>query len=488
MSATTRKLGGIVPTLYAATLTLLSVASPSTTAQVASPSAPAENTSQTNLLNAYRQAFQAYARDDAEAAAQEYKGEPGDAKRDTLRVQFDLTVEQFSLFQNAALEYRSFMKLIEGRVDAVVQADRVLHPATKGPSPEATTKVHSLFDELAQRESESVHFIHQSMDTHTAQKLDDAVARFEAESQAHDLQPRQPQPPTARMPSLAFAARPAVLSSDPCSDPTIICSTCSPDLDPDCGVDDGGGDGGGGGGPYPPTITSIDPTTIALGTSSVLLTIYGTDLASSPTVYLPAGVTSSGQVTSDSRIVVTVSVGYDAAVGNNNVSVTTTAGSSNAATLVLNGPSKMVVQSDVIGPGIYNPNEESRFVEYQVQNYDNTAAANIPIAESITLSGYNCTQNNPGNITAQCNAQFSTDSNGYFTDEWGMYTGYTPATCGQNITDHWQWCAPANNNPPAPNTGVTFGTLKGFIGVSSTTINNHTNPPSPMPQGFVINP
>jgi hypothetical protein len=157
---------------------------------------------------------------------------------------------------------------------------------------------------------------------------------------------------------------------------------------------------------------------------------------------------------------------------------------------VVNGPNKMVVQSggDVIGNSTYVPGEKSRFVTYQVQKADGTAAASIPIAEGITETGYNCQQTNPGYQSAQCNAQFHTSSNGVLQDEWGRYTGYTPAGCGVNITDHWQWGGPTGSNPPAPNPGITFGTLTGWIHTVDSQINGYKNPPSPMLGGFVINP
>ena len=50
-----------------------------------------------------------------------------------------------------------------------------------------------------------------------------------------------------------------------------------------------------------------------------------------------------------------------------------------------------------------------------------SVAANIPVAENISFSGYNCKQPNPGNTTAQCNAQYSTDGGGNLTDQWSMY-------------------------------------------------------------------
>jgi hypothetical protein len=114
--------------------------------------------------------------------------------------------------------------------------------------------------------------------------------------------------------------------------------------------------------------------------------------------------------------------------------------------------------------------------------------ANIPIAENISFSGYNCKQKNPGNATAQCDAKYSPAAGGVLTDEWGMYTGYTPSTCGQNITDHWDWCGPAGSNPPAPNPGIPFGSLIGWAHTSSVDINGYVNPPTLIPKGTVFSP
>jgi hypothetical protein len=474
MPVTTRKPSGIIPILYAATRIFCIAALSSASAQMLAQPAPPK-TLPTNLLNAYRYAFQAYAHDDAEAAAQEYNGEPGAAKRDTLRQQLNLTPNQFVLVQNAALKYRSFMKLIEGRLEAVVRGDRVLHPVTKGASPEAKAKVHSLLVELAQKESESIHFIHQSMDTPTAQKLDDAVASFYAESPAHVFQPKQPQRSTARTPSGASPARPAVLLPDPCSDPTIICSTCSPDLDPDCGVDDGG-DGGGGGGANPPNIANIDPPSITLGESSVQVTISGSGFGSSPTVYLPAGVTSTGQVSTDSTIVVVLSVGYNATVGNNNVSVTNpAAGSSNAANLVLDGPYHLIVESDVTETCLNCTTTVQRRVTYQIKNFSGTNAGTTNICEQPAITGYSCTINNgtsadwcPG-TGSQTQSPTTSESNGQFTDEWSMASdGYTPVGCGFNITDPWSWLTPSS-------TIKELGKASGYVHTNAVEIDNVTS-------------
>jgi Bacterial Ig-like domain (group 2) len=237
-------------------------------------------------------------------------------------------------------------------------------------------------------------------------------------------------------------------------------------------------------------ITSIDPQIAMIGSNSVQITINGGGFGTSPTVNLPTGFTWTGQGPTSTRIVVTVNIGFNAPVGNNSLSVSANGATSNSVTFTVNGPHKMVVQQggDVIGQATNNPSAQSRFVTYQVQNVDSTPAASIPIAENISLTGWNCNQADPGDTTAHCNAQFHTSSNGILTDEWSMYTGYTPAGCGKNITDHWQWCGPTGSNPPAPNPGITFGTLSGWVHTVDSRINGYTNPPTPMPGGFVIVP
>jgi hypothetical protein len=147
----------------------------------------------------------------------------------------------------------------------------------------------------------------------------------------------------------------------------------------------------------------------------------------------------------------------------------------------------MVVQPgcDVIGTTSNNPNAMSRYVTYQIQNVDMTPAASIPIAEDISFSGWNCNQQDPGHMTEQCDDTGHTGTDGSLTDEWGMYTQYTPAGCGLNVVDHWQWCG---INSGEPNPGITFGTLNGWIHTSSSMINGYTNPPSSLPANYVIMP
>lgn len=234
-------------------------------------------------------------------------------------------------------------------------------------------------------------------------------------------------------------------------------------------------------------ITSIDPDTIMIGSTNQQITIKGYGFGSSPTVNLPSAFTKTGYVASDTIIVLSgVSIGYTATIGNNNITVQGPTGTSKPAGFVVNGPNKMVVQTDQIQACIGFP-YQCRIVKYTVQNFDGTLAANIPIAEGISFSGYNCTNKpDPGHAWAHCDGTHLTDGSGNFSDQWAMYnTGFTPAGCGVNITDHWQWCGPTGNNP---NPGIAFGTLTGWAHTASVDINGFINPPTPMPPGQQINP
>jgi len=236
-----------------------------------------------------------------------------------------------------------------------------------------------------------------------------------------------------------------------------------------------------------PVIATIDPPLAMIGSNNTLLTIQGTNFGTAPSVNLPSGFTWLGQGSTPSTIVVTVNITYQAVIGANNITVTSNGQESDPAAFTVNGPIKMIVQpgTDIIGPTTDNPNAQSRFVTYQVQNVDSTPAASIPIAEDISFSGYNCDQPDPGHDTTHCDGTHHTGSDGMLTDEWGMYTGYTRAGCGVSITDHWQWCGP---DSPAPNPGITFGTVRGWVHTADVRINGYTNPPTPMPHNFVIQP
>jgi len=232
-------------------------------------------------------------------------------------------------------------------------------------------------------------------------------------------------------------------------------------------------------------ITAINPDLIMIGSTSQQIEIDGYGFGSSPVVHLPPGFTKTGQASQDTKIVLSgVSIPYTATIGNNNFTVTGPTGTSPAYGFTVNGPNKMVVQSDAIGP-CQGSSYQCRIVNYTVKNYDGTLAANIPIAENISYSGYNCKQTDPGHNWSHCDGTAHTDGGGNFGDQWGMYTGFTPSGCGVNITDHWQWCGPTGNNPTA---GITFGTITGWTHTSNVDINGYINPPTVIPQGTIFAP
>jgi hypothetical protein len=237
-----------------------------------------------------------------------------------------------------------------------------------------------------------------------------------------------------------------------------------------------------------PRIDSIDPDQIMIGSNNIQVTIKGAGFGASPTVNLPQGVTNlNNGGNTDATIVITVNVTFNANIGTNTLNVVNnnTGLGSSPANFTIDGPNQAIVRNDVIGQTINNPNAQSRFVTYQVMNFSGTQVQGIPIAEVLNFSGYNCTQPDPGHIFAHCDGTAHTDNTGTFTDEWGMYTQFTPAGCGVNITDFWQWCGPT---VPNPNPGITFMTLNGFVHTANSEINGFINPPSPIPAGTQFHP
>ena len=88
-----------------------------------------------------------------------------------------------------------------------------------------------------------------------------------------------------------------------------------------------------------PVITSFDPNPIMIGVSNTSLTINGMGFGTNPTVSLPAGITSSGQGSTDAKIVLQgVNVALSTTVGNNNVTVSASGQTSAPAALTVDGP------------------------------------------------------------------------------------------------------------------------------------------------------
>jgi hypothetical protein len=111
----------------------------------------------------------------------------------------------------------------------------------------------------------------------------------------------------------------AIGAEDPDYEPEYIPEYCTPA--PTCPVNQivsASGDGN-----ATPTITSITPDDVLVGSSNVQLTIEGTGFGSSPTVNVPSGVTLlEGQASTNSKIVVSVNVSINATIGPNSMTVT----------------------------------------------------------------------------------------------------------------------------------------------------------------------
>jgi hypothetical protein len=231
-----------------------------------------------------------------------------------------------------------------------------------------------------------------------------------------------------------------------------------------------------------PVITSFDPNPIMIGTSPPdgKLTINGSGFGTSPTVSLPAGVTSTGKGSTDTQIILTgVSVALSATVGNNNVTVAASGQTSAPASLTVAGPYQMVVQSDILGHCAGCTTTVQRNITYQINNFSGSPAQNVWIGEVVNTSGWSCTQSNPGLTTTLC-SQNDVKSDGIFTDSWYLSSdSFTPVGCGFNVnSDHWQWCAHSS--------AQTLGTLQGYVHTNAVSENGVVNPPNTFPVGTVV--
>ena len=126
----------------------------------------------------------------------------------------------------------------------------------------------------------------------------------------------------------------------------------------------------------------------------------------------------------------------------------------------------------------------AQFVTYGVKYADGSSVGAIPICETPTLSGDNCTPQRNASYNKCGTDNSATDSGGTFTDEWSISTdSVSPSGCGFNLTDKWQWYESATQQP-------TFGTLTGYVHTNAIKTNGYTVPPQSagMPTNFRINP
>lgn len=168
-------------------------------------------------------------------------------------------------------------------------------------------------------------------------------------------------------------------------------------------------------------------------------------------------------------------------MGNAGISVTANGEKSNTYNFVVDYPDEMAVVNDNGGQALCTgcTTTIKRLVTYQVKTFSGATAGVISTQEDPTVSGWNCT------VPSSANLEYSkcptpTDQNGEFTDTWTMGSdGFSPAGCGTNITDHWQWC----DISPAK----TFATLSGYIHTNQIEINGVVSP-NKMAAGTVIKP
>jgi hypothetical protein len=155
-------------------------------------------------------------------------------------------------------------------------------------------------------------------------------------------------------------------------------------------------------------------------------------------------------------------------------------------TLVLDAPSKMIVQGDTVGPPTGGcgtpPCSVARRTNYQVTQFSNVSSGTVWMGETPTVSGWSCSGPDPGSEFKACSAQFQAQS-GFFTDEWSLVAMHSPAGCGDNVHDVWQWCA-----PPIPFVPRPVGTLDGYVHTDAVNINGVVNPPNSFPPNTVILP
>jgi hypothetical protein len=247
--------------------------------------------------------------------------------------------------------------------------------------------------------------------------------------------------------------------------------------------------GGGGTANVFPRITSISPTYALVGTNNVQITINGEGFASNATVNLPSGFTSStgcsqGNKITSTQIVTCVNISLNRAIQTVSFSVTNPAGStypgtSNAINFIADGPWSLVVVSDQ-----WITSSNYRQVTYQVITLAKQTIPGIPIGEVVSTSNCNCTGGCPSLSFDQCGGGLTTSLQSDIVDSWGRFpSGYSPAGCGFNIVDHWQWCGTG-----APTGGWTIGSPTGYIHTNASCISGYVQPGNPMPAGLVIPP
>jgi pimeloyl-ACP methyl ester carboxylesterase len=276
--------------------------------------------------------FRCTAGDDAQAAAQEYKGESGVASRDILRLQLQLTAEQFAPFQNAAMDWQQQLSSTQARIDSIAQADRALHANARTLSAQAKAAIRVLLAGLPKQEALDIDSIHRDSDALSAQKLDEAVMNLYQDALANSRLPRSTRRELPRIGSGVSEAAGSGLSAitPQYSNPGgVACADETPEEEQDaedtcedqdgiysletCTCTIGPYPGGGGTGPTidpSPVVTGVAPAVIDAGNKTSII-VSGQNFGTNPPTvsFSPsAGIEPTVTSYSDTQIGVSVYV------------------------------------------------------------------------------------------------------------------------------------------------------------------------------------
>jgi hypothetical protein len=151
---------------------------------------------------------------------------------------------------------------------------------------------------------------------------------------------------------------------------------------------------------------------------------------------------------------------------------------------VVKAPAYMVVEDVEVTTCNGCGTSVDQIVKYGVKYSDGSSVGAITICETPTVSSSTCSPPRGISYNACGTHNAATDAGGSFADEWSIGTdNASPASCGINVTDHWQWYQSAAYQ-------FTFATLTGYAHTDAIQTNGYTVPPqsAAMPTNFRINP
>jgi hypothetical protein len=139
---------------------------------------------QATLAQSYKPALLFQSSMEKRALEREQDGGDGAMYRNILRLQLNLTEEQFAPFQGAAMRFARAEADMTAGIQKTETADRAQHPQSRELSEAAKQRIHDIFAEIDRALSEAVESIHLSLDSLISERLDKAVEAFCTESEA----------------------------------------------------------------------------------------------------------------------------------------------------------------------------------------------------------------------------------------------------------------------------------------------------------------